>query len=284
MLWSMVISVILWVLGMATANTMGGLIHILLVVAVIVVIVRLIQGRRVLFQATLPLLQGHAPSPRSGPPLRPFLSRFHACPRAQLGLEHFMGSKSDGSRWWPRSRSQAVVPPSTATKSENARGLLGHERRRPQLRVPVYGSFLERHADQNYRQTAAECDTCISNSSCASATFNCGAQCSYDSVGIGRESCSLLGNGTKPELSAHPVSRNRTKPSPPKLLSTASGLMVRWSTSPSLPKVLSSETVVCADSPEYSLRNRRPSRSTALRSALHCGARRRWSGSGRVEY
>jgi len=39
--------VVLWLLGMVSAYTMGGLIHVLLVVAVIVVLVRLIQGRRV---------------------------------------------------------------------------------------------------------------------------------------------------------------------------------------------------------------------------------------------
>jgi len=38
----------MWLLGMVTAYTMGGLIHILLVIAVIVVLVRIIQGRRVL--------------------------------------------------------------------------------------------------------------------------------------------------------------------------------------------------------------------------------------------
>ena len=36
---------ILWVLGLATANTMGGLIHLLLVIAVVVVVFRIIQGR-----------------------------------------------------------------------------------------------------------------------------------------------------------------------------------------------------------------------------------------------
>ena len=41
------ILVVLWLLGLVT-STMGGLIHILLVVAVIVLIVRLIQGRKVL--------------------------------------------------------------------------------------------------------------------------------------------------------------------------------------------------------------------------------------------
>lgn len=40
--------IVLWLLGFVTANTMGGLIHVLLVIAVIVVLVRLIQGRRVL--------------------------------------------------------------------------------------------------------------------------------------------------------------------------------------------------------------------------------------------
>lgn len=49
MLWTIcVILIVLWVLGMVTAYTMGGLIHILLVVAIIVVLVRIIQGRRVL--------------------------------------------------------------------------------------------------------------------------------------------------------------------------------------------------------------------------------------------
>ena len=36
---------ILWLLGMVTSYTMGGLIHILLVVAIIVVLIRVIQGR-----------------------------------------------------------------------------------------------------------------------------------------------------------------------------------------------------------------------------------------------
>jgi hypothetical protein len=35
----------LWLLGFATANTLGGLIHVLLVVAVVVVLMRVIQGR-----------------------------------------------------------------------------------------------------------------------------------------------------------------------------------------------------------------------------------------------
>jgi hypothetical protein len=42
-----VILVALWLLGMVTSYTMGGLIHILLVVAIVVVLVRVIQGRRV---------------------------------------------------------------------------------------------------------------------------------------------------------------------------------------------------------------------------------------------
>jgi hypothetical protein len=49
MLWTIcVILIVLWLLGMATAYTMGGLIHILLVIAIIVVLVRVIQGRKVL--------------------------------------------------------------------------------------------------------------------------------------------------------------------------------------------------------------------------------------------
>jgi hypothetical protein len=38
----------LWLLGMVTSYTMGGFIHLLLVVAVVMILVRLIQGRRVL--------------------------------------------------------------------------------------------------------------------------------------------------------------------------------------------------------------------------------------------
>lgn len=49
MLWTIcMILIVLWLLGMVTAYTMGGLIHILLVIAVIVMLVRIIQGRRVL--------------------------------------------------------------------------------------------------------------------------------------------------------------------------------------------------------------------------------------------
>lgn len=49
MLWTLgVILIVLWLLGLVTSYTMGGLIHILLVIAVIVVLVRIIQGRRAL--------------------------------------------------------------------------------------------------------------------------------------------------------------------------------------------------------------------------------------------
>ncbi|MEX2244738.1 MAG: lmo0937 family membrane protein [Fimbriimonadaceae bacterium] len=48
MLWTIIlILVVMWLLGMLTANTMGGLLHILLVVAVIVLIVNLLRGRSV---------------------------------------------------------------------------------------------------------------------------------------------------------------------------------------------------------------------------------------------
>ncbi len=40
-----ILLLILWALGMVTAYTMGGFIHILLVVAVVVVLVRVIRGR-----------------------------------------------------------------------------------------------------------------------------------------------------------------------------------------------------------------------------------------------
>lgn len=41
-----VILIILWLLGFITSYTMGGFIHILLVIAVVVVLIRVIQGRR----------------------------------------------------------------------------------------------------------------------------------------------------------------------------------------------------------------------------------------------
>jgi len=43
-----IILVILWALGFVTSYTMGGLIHILLVVAIIVVLIKLITGKRIL--------------------------------------------------------------------------------------------------------------------------------------------------------------------------------------------------------------------------------------------
>jgi hypothetical protein len=49
MLWTIVvILVIMWLLGLVTSYTMGGLIHILLVLAIIIVLFNLISGRRVL--------------------------------------------------------------------------------------------------------------------------------------------------------------------------------------------------------------------------------------------
>lgn len=41
-----VLLVILWALGLVTSYTLGGLIHLLLVVALVVLVVRLVQGRR----------------------------------------------------------------------------------------------------------------------------------------------------------------------------------------------------------------------------------------------
>jgi hypothetical protein len=49
MLWTIcVILIVLWLLGIVSSYTMGGMIHILLVIAVIMVLVRIIQGRKIL--------------------------------------------------------------------------------------------------------------------------------------------------------------------------------------------------------------------------------------------
>jgi hypothetical protein len=47
MLWTIaVILIVLWALGLVSSYTMGGFIHVLLVIAVIVILVNVIQGRR----------------------------------------------------------------------------------------------------------------------------------------------------------------------------------------------------------------------------------------------
>jgi len=43
-----VILVVLWLLGLVSSYTMGGFIHILLVLAIVVILLRVVQGRRVL--------------------------------------------------------------------------------------------------------------------------------------------------------------------------------------------------------------------------------------------
>jgi len=48
MLWTIfVILLVLWMLGLVTSYTLGGFIHILLVLAVVVLVINLVQGRRV---------------------------------------------------------------------------------------------------------------------------------------------------------------------------------------------------------------------------------------------
>jgi len=48
MLWTVaVILLVLWALGLVTSYTMGGFIHALLVIAIVVVLINVIQGRRV---------------------------------------------------------------------------------------------------------------------------------------------------------------------------------------------------------------------------------------------
>ena len=47
MLWTIfVVLLVLWALGMVSSYTLGGYIHILLVIAVVVVVIRIIQGRK----------------------------------------------------------------------------------------------------------------------------------------------------------------------------------------------------------------------------------------------
>ena len=41
-----VVLIILWLLGLVTSYTMGGLVHVLLVIAIVVVLLRIISGRR----------------------------------------------------------------------------------------------------------------------------------------------------------------------------------------------------------------------------------------------
>lgn len=49
MFWTIaLILIVLWVLGMVSSYTFGGLIHLLLVVAIVVILIRVIQGRRIL--------------------------------------------------------------------------------------------------------------------------------------------------------------------------------------------------------------------------------------------
>jgi hypothetical protein len=48
MLWTIgIILLILWLLGLITAHTFGGVLHVLLVIALVVIIIRVIQGRRI---------------------------------------------------------------------------------------------------------------------------------------------------------------------------------------------------------------------------------------------
>jgi hypothetical protein len=49
MVWTIALVLIaLWVLGMVSSYTFGGLVHLLLVVAIVVILIRVIQGRKVL--------------------------------------------------------------------------------------------------------------------------------------------------------------------------------------------------------------------------------------------
>lgn len=49
MLWTIVVILLaLWLLGVVSSYTVGGLIHVLLVIAIVMVLIRVIQGRRIL--------------------------------------------------------------------------------------------------------------------------------------------------------------------------------------------------------------------------------------------
>ncbi|MDP1831850.1 MAG: lmo0937 family membrane protein [Geothrix sp.] len=49
MLWTIaIILIVLWALGLVTAYTLGGFVHLLLVLAIVVVLIRVIQGRKVI--------------------------------------------------------------------------------------------------------------------------------------------------------------------------------------------------------------------------------------------
>ena len=49
MLWTIaVVLVVLWALGLVSSYTMGGFIHILVVLAIVIVVIRIIQGRKLL--------------------------------------------------------------------------------------------------------------------------------------------------------------------------------------------------------------------------------------------
>ncbi len=49
MLWTIaVVLIVLWALGLVSAYTMGGFVHLLLVLAVIVILIRVIQGRKII--------------------------------------------------------------------------------------------------------------------------------------------------------------------------------------------------------------------------------------------
>ena len=48
MLWTLaVVLIVLWLLGLVTSTTMGGFVHVLLVIAIVMILVRVIQGRRI---------------------------------------------------------------------------------------------------------------------------------------------------------------------------------------------------------------------------------------------
>src|SRR3954454_24943007 len=98
MLWTIfVILLVLWLLGVVTSYTLGGFIHVLLIVAVILAVMQLIQGRRALYEprdaweAGRPASRGRvacdpAPFAFSGPHARK--SYIRACSRSATTIPH----------------------------------------------------------------------------------------------------------------------------------------------------------------------------------------------------
>ena len=99
-----VILVVLWILGLVTSYTMGGFIHALLVIAVVVILVRVIQGSKRL-------------RPRETRRHEPFRAMWRgAGPAGFLSLSRVVGSTNERDKTDPRTRETALNAPSPYTR------------------------------------------------------------------------------------------------------------------------------------------------------------------------